>query len=33
MVMYTLYTSHQQNTLDGDVYLYTPQQEKLGDVM
>ena len=21
MVMYVLYTSHQQNTLDGDVYI------------
>ena len=31
MVMYILYTSHQQNTLDGDVYIIhiTPEQNIL----
>ena len=29
MVMYILYTSHQQNTLDGDEY-YSQQQNTLG---
>ena len=36
MVMYILYTSHQQNTLDGDVYIIhiTSQQQNTldGDV-
>ena len=33
MVMYILYTSHQQNTLDGDVYIIITQQNTLdGDV-
>ena len=41
MVMYILYTSQQQNTLDGDVYIhitttehfrYTSQQQTHGDV-
>ena len=34
MVMYILYTSHQQNTLDGDVYIiHITQQNTLdGDV-